>query len=73
MDSDIGEGAATLSAQAEENNASETSRFLLRETVPYWDEAEYRRLCPNKLDAKRFGAIFSDVLVSTVLDRRGAR
>lgn len=42
-----------------ECNTSATRRVVVRETVPHWNVANYWRLYPNTLDARRFGAMLS--------------
>lgn len=59
---------STRSSQEEGGNASTTSCFVVRETVPRWDVARYRRLYPNTLDARRLGAMFSNERISRLLD-----
>lgn len=66
---DDGDVVATRSTHKEGGSASSTDPFVRRETVPHWDLAEYRRLYPNTLDARRFGAVSDDGQNSVVSDR----
>lgn len=42
---------------------------MVRETVPRWVVAKYRPLYTNTLDARHFGAMFSEERNSTMFDR----
>lgn len=57
---DNGNVVTMRSVHEEEGNASATSSFVEREIVPHLDLAEYRRLCPNTLNTRRFGAVFRE-------------
>lgn len=68
-----GEVVALRLAHEEGDDASTTSRFVLRETMPHKDVPDYRWLYLNALDERRFGAMFSDRQNSTKSDRMEVR
>lgn len=74
MASDDGEAAAARLIQNEAGYfMSATSCFEVCESLPHWNAAEYRRLYPNTLDARCFGALFSDGGDSPKFNRLGVR
>lgn len=74
MASNDGDVAAGRSPTGEaEGSTSAASRFVVHETVSHWDVAEYKRLYPSTLDARRFGALFGDERNLMMFDRMGIR
>lgn len=74
MASKDGDATAVRSRTGEaENSASATSRFTVREPVPHWNVAEFKRLYPSTLDTRRFLAMFSDGRNATMFDCMGVR
>lgn len=73
MASDNGDAVATQLVHGKGGSTSATDCFVERKTVPHRDVAKYGKLYPNKLDAKRFGTLFSDGQNSTVFERLAVR
>lgn len=55
-----------------DGDASAMSCFVVRQAVLHWDVAEYRRLYLSMLDARCFGAKFSDEQKSRMYGRMGS-
>lgn len=69
MASDNKDVVATQSAHEEGGSTLAADCFVEREILPHRDVAEYKRLHPNTLDARRFKAMFNDERNSTMFDR----
>lgn len=65
--------AATHSPHEKRGRILATNCLGVRETLLHWDEAEYRRLYSNMLDARCFGAVFSDRWNFMMFDCLGIR
>lgn len=70
---DEGSAAACSSQGAVDGGTSTTTRFVVRKPVPHWSVAEFKRLYPNMLDARRFMVMFSDGRNALMLGRVGIR
>lgn len=69
MASDNTDVAATHLAYEEGGSTCALDRFVVRQSVPHWNVADYRRLHLNKLEARRFGARLSDWQKSSIFNR----